>query len=450
MARAGHRGAQRSDKAGAQASGEEGRDWAELNARLAGTDPQDAHALRDAVAALYEATANTFEPLLQEFEAFSEAELALGSDARARQVARGEIAVAAGTDPRAVLLDASRLLRALESNLAEFGRYVESDLGEDLEAAWRTSEGRHYVVPRMTPLAAAEGKPFLRRALRHHRVIPTSIDGFGVRLHRSPFAADASAAAQERADPGRRYGAALFPGLKVTLGFPAAGLFTVDGLDGFDSVAMIESHLDEAGKESCCAIVWGELTMPEASTARLRKRLAERALDGPIALHYLVAGSWHRPVAGKMRNVALVLDGLGEPLFEVFKWAKFKIDGKREAIDPGDEIHILIDEDELVVIAICRDFLQETEEVPYRNLNVDVAIVPSMTSGVPDPDTMLGHAATANTMRIRFGTRTLVVAQPAYAGEGPVGEVLAFPAKPLREGSDIVEAAFRLCILETR
>jgi hypothetical protein len=450
MTRAGRREVRRSSKTAAQASGGERGDWADLNDRLAATDPQDANALRDAVAALYEATANTFEPLLQDFEAFSEAELARGEDARAGRVASGDIAVAAGADPRAALLDASRLLRALEANLVELGRYVESDLGEDLEAAWRTSDGRHYVVPRVTPLAATEGKPFLRRALRHHRVIPTSLAGFGIRLHRSPLAADATAAAQERADPERRYGAALFPGLKVTLGFPGAGLFNVDGLEGFDASATIESHLQQANKESCSAVVWGELTMPGASTARLQELLAERALDGPVLLHFLVAGSWHRLVAGKMRNVALVLDGLGEPLFEVFKWAKFKIDGKREAIEPGGDVHILIDENELVVIAICRDFLQETKEGPYRNLNVDVAIVPSMTSAVPDLDTMLGHAVTANTMRVRFGTRTLVVAQPAYAAGGPVGEVLAFPAKPLKDGSDTVETAFHVCVLETR
>ena len=450
MTRAGGRGTRGSERAGDQVRGEGGCAWVALNAQIAGTDPQDAQALRDAVAALYEAAAGTFEPLLQEFEAVSEAELAQGGEARAARVACGDIAVAGGADPLAALLDAARLLRALEANLVELGRYVESDLGEDLEAAWRTSDGLHYVVPRTTPLAAADGKPFLRRALRHHRVVPTSIGGFRVRLHRSPLAAGASAAAQERTESGCRYGAALFPGLKVTLGFPGDGLFTVDGLNGFDAAAAIEAHLDEAYRESCSAIVWGELTMPAASTALLRGRLAERALDGAIAFRYLVAGSWHRPVAGKLRNVAPVLDGLGEPLFEVFKWAKFKIDGKREAIEPGDEVHILINEDELVVFAICRDFLQETREVPYRNLNVDVAIVPSMTSGVPDLDTMQGHAATAHTMRVRFGTRTLVVAQPALAADGPVGEVLAFPAKPLKQGSDTVDTAFRLCILETR
>lgn len=450
MMRADGRGTRRSGKSGVQVTEGEGDAWAELNARLAGTDPQDVQALRDAVALLYEAAAGTFEPLLQEFEAFSEAELAQGSDARAAQVARGDIAVASGADSLAALLDASRLLRALEANLAEFGRYVEGDLGEDLEAAWRTSDGRHYVVPRVTPLAAADGRPFLRRALRHHRVIPTTIDGFTVRLHRSPLAACASAAAQERAESGRRYAAALFPGLKVTLGFPGDGLFTVDGLEGFDATSLIGAHLDEASRERCSAIVWGELTMPATSMAGLQQLLAERALDGGLALRYLVAGSWHRPVAGRMRNVAPVLDGLGEPLFEVFKWAKFKIDGKREAIEPGDEVHVLIDEDELVVFAICRDFLQETSEVPYRNLNVDVAIVPSMTPRVPDPDTMQGHAATAQTMRIRFGTRTLVVAQPAFPADGPVGEILAFPAKPLKEGSNTVETALSVCLLETR
>ena len=448
MAR-GDRGTRRSGSADVERNSA-GPDWGAVNGRLADIDPQDTQGLRDAIAALYEAAASTIEPLLQEFESFGEAELAKGCEERAAQAARGRIRVAEDLEPRAALLDAARLLRALEINLSELGRFLESDLADDLERAWRTSDGCHYVIPRVTPLASGDGKPFLRRALRHHRVIPASADGFAVRLHRLPLAADAASAARERASPGRRYGAAWFPGLAVTLASPATDTFLIERLDGFDADAMIAAHLERAAEEGCTALVWGELTMPETSIAQLRERLAARALDGPTMLQYLVAGSWHRTVDGKMRNAASILDGLGEPLFEVFKWAKFKIDGKREAIEPGREVHVLIGEDELIAVAICRDFLQETGELPYRRLNVDVAVVPSMTSGVPDPDTMLGHAATANTMRVRYGTRTLVVAQPAYAAEGPIGEVLAFPAKPLRGGSEIVEEPFRLCILETR
>ncbi|HVK81724.1 MAG TPA: hypothetical protein VM915_14045 [Verrucomicrobiae bacterium] len=112
---------------------------------------------------------------------------------------------------------------------------------------------------------------------------------------------------------------------------------------------------------------------------------------------------------------------------------------------------MLVAEDELIVFAICRDFLQETCEVPYRNLPVDLAIVPSMTGGIPDADTMAGHAATAQTMRVRYGTRTLVVAQPSEPGESEaIGEVLAFPRRPLREGAELAYDPLHICILEMR
>ena len=90
----------RSGNVDIQATEGEGDAWFELNTRLAGTDPQDAQALRDAVALVYEAAAQTFEPLLQEFEVFSEAELARGGDTRAARVARGEIAVTMGAETK--------------------------------------------------------------------------------------------------------------------------------------------------------------------------------------------------------------------------------------------------------------------------------------------------------------------------------------------------------------
>jgi hypothetical protein len=58
-----------------------------------------------------------------------------------------------------------------------------------------------------------------------------------------------------------------------------------------------------------------------------------------------------------------------------------------------------------------------------------------------------GPAATPNTIGVRYGTRTFVVAQPAQPGAAGVGQVLAFPAKPLEQGGEIVEGPWRLCLL---
>lgn len=419
-----------------------------LNNRLDALERADPHWLEDAIALLYEALAATPDPLLQDYETFTEAMLAEGLDARALTVSNGKARVE-GDNAAALLLDAARLLRALERSANEFSRHMESDRGADLEDAWRTADGRHYVIPRMTALRAVDGKPFLRRALLHYRVLPAALDGFDVRLHRLPSVASAAARAEAPMKASVNYGAALFPGLAVSLKMEGKGGFLVEGLSGFEAGEMLAAHIGEARAQACVAVIWAELTMPDASLAALQELMAATALDGHPSLRFLVAGSWHRKVGDEMRNVGWILDGQGEELFEVMKWAKFALKDRREAIVAGEEVHILVGEDELTVFAICRDFLQETREVPYKRLNVDVAIVPAMLSDIEDLDTMHGHAATAQSMRVRFGTRVLVVGQPAVPDARAVGRVMDFPAKPLASRGRMVKEAWLTCVLDS-
>ncbi|HVK81157.1 MAG TPA: hypothetical protein VM915_11165, partial [Verrucomicrobiae bacterium] len=187
-----------------------------IDARLKHVDPEDPRSLRDTIAALYAAISQMPEPLLQDFEAVSEAELGDGHWARSWDIAQGVISIAGGS-PAVQLLDAAKVLRALDDLLAELEPPLACDEGADLEALCRTSDGNHYVVPRLTPLDGVEGKPFLRRALLHCRVLPTMIDGFAVRLHPLPGVAGAAEAGVMRIGAPRHYGAALFPGLKVQL-----------------------------------------------------------------------------------------------------------------------------------------------------------------------------------------------------------------------------------------
>lgn len=403
------------------------------------------------LALLYVGIAATPEPELQDFVQFTEADLSHGQGARSAAILEGAIKVIEAETPRATLLDACRLLRALEQTLIECDGYIQSDRDEDLEAQWRTSDGHHYVIPRVKPLDAPEGRPFLRRGLRHFRVIPTLIDDhFKVRLHRTTGILDPKLALAERQSGARLYGAALFPGLCVTLDVDeAARTFIVTGLSGVQSNEQIAKHLDEGRVAACSAWVWGELTMPADSVAFLRAKLGREALDGHYRPRYLVAGSWHHDSGAGVRNTALILDGEGEILFSVDKWAKFEFEKTLEGIAPGDEVHVLIGHDELMVVAICRDFLHAVRDSPYNALNVDVAIVPSMISAIDETRTMVGHAATANAMRVRYGTRTMVVAQPAIAtADKPVGQVLAFPDRPLSNGAISVDGAWHLCRLE--
>lgn len=417
---------------------------------LAALDPEDPDSLRDVLAALFVAITSLPERELQAFDRFSEAELATGAADRAAAIAAGSCAIKDGPPP-VRLLDATRLIRVLEALFVELLPSLAPECDEDLEEFCLTSDRRHYVLPRIAPLGGFERKPFSRRGLLQCRVIPAALDGLAVRLHRLRALASSAEADAREHGASRSYGAALFPGLSVEIDRPDATSFTVSSITGFDAHAQLIAQLDAAQAAACQAVVWGELTMPPDQIETLRRELRARALRASGQPRYLVADSWHQADVGGMRNAAQVIDGRGEPLFEVLKWARFWFQGLCEAIEPGEEIHILIDEDELTVIAICRDFLQQTCEVPYCRLPVDLAIVPSMTGAMPDPDTMKGHAQTAQTMRVRHGTRTLVVAQPALAVPGaPIGEVLAFPARPLRGGSEPVTCSLHPCILESR
>lgn len=419
-----------------------------VNQILDRLDRDDLAWLTDAIAVVYGAIAATPEHLLQEFDTFPET-LLEGDGSRAQAVVDGVVQIDPDGSDRAILLDAAQLLRALEQAALEQSRYIESDRPEDLEDAWRTSDGCHYVLPRLRPLRPGDNKPFLRRALRYYRVLPTEVGGFAVRLHRTAAVADTATSTRAASLPTRHYGAAFFPGLKA--GFQEFGNdgFLVDGLTGFDAEALLREHVTTARAAACVAIAWAELTMPQASIAALQALLAETALDGGAPFRYLVAGSWHREAQGAMRNVGAILDGGGRPLFDVLKWAKFKLGARREEIEAGNEIQLIIDEDNVAVVAICRDFLQDTREPPYQSLDVDIAIVPSMTENLAEVATMQGHAAAADSMRIRFGTRVLVVAQPAKASTDGAGRVHAFPAKPLaRAEGEIVAGAWHRCDLD--
>jgi hypothetical protein len=419
--------------------------WEALNGRLDMLSASDPSELHEAIAVAYATIAETPEPILQDYARFSENALTENIFQRAEEVAKGAMAVSLSGNQEDILLDAGRLLRAIELNAVESSHFIESDRGEDLEDAWRTSDGKYYVIPRMTPLAGIDGKPFLRRALLHYRVLPTQVDGFAVRLYRSSLAADARWLIKGGDTPERSFGAALFPGLCVELAHVAPNGFTVNGLTGCDAISCIDNHLAEARGGECCAVVWGELTMPEANLLHLRAALKSTALDGCGPLRYLVAGSWHSEMQGLMRNACHVLDGYGESIFTTYKWAKFQVKDRWEVIAPGNEIDVLIGEDELAVVAICRDFLQATTDLPYGKLDIDIALVPSMILDIEEEATMAAHKATANQMRVRYGTRTFVVAQPAQAGPGGVGQVLAFPSKPLEAEVEIVSQAWLRC-----
>ena len=401
----------------------------QINQRLQACNINDPDQLRDAMATLYSGLATFSVSVLQDYDQFSEKALRDAALRRADHVGSQGLVI----DEARPLVDGAVLLRAVEQIALQFDRAIEGDEDGDLELAWRTSDGQHYVVPRVTPLENIDGKRFTRRALIAHRVIPVVADGLTVRLHRSLAVAGADAAQKRRAGGRPPYGAAFFPKLLATLS-PGDGDFTIASVSGFDGPAMIADQVRLSRADGCLAIVWAELTMSEDSLAAVRSELSDQALDAGISPDFVVAGSWHQTVNGHMRNVSHVLDGGGSDIFQLFKWAKFKLGGRVEAIEPGSEIPILVTEGELTVMAICRDFLLLDKEPPYCIINADIAIVPSMSPSDSEAVTIAGHETTAKTMAIRFGTQTLIVSQPPTPKQGSTGHVLEFPGQPTASG----------------
>lgn len=400
---------------------------AAANGGLAALDPSDFDDIADAMALLYTTLAASDRTLLRAFDIFDEAWLASAALERAHAiVADGAIAVELHPgDPVATLRDAAVLLRALEQIVGPSSRIVEGDHEGDLEDGCATRDLSAFVLPRIGPLAAKTGQSFQRRALIHYRIVPTRLDRFAVRLHRSPALDGEPAGEGDGTGAERAYGAGFFPGLKAQL-VQSDDAFHIEGLEGFDPADFIARQVAAARAEQCIAITWPELTMPDRHIALVQEALSATALnDEGLSPHFVVAGSWHREDgAGVRRNIGVVLDGGGAPLFEIIKWAQFRWEAKLEAIRPGDEIPLLLCEDGLIAFAICRDFLDDIAEPPYCLLDVDLAVVPSMAS-LAEPATMSGHRATARTMALRFGTRTMVVLQPPLPGDGAdVGQTL--------------------------
>lgn len=409
----------------------------ELNQALGIFDHVDEQMLIDALAITYDIIGSIEPVYLQEFQGIDEAELSRLALARAATIEAGDLRVS--SDPAGSLLDAAVLLRAMEQTLLG---YCPRATELDIEEAWRTSDGNYFVIRGLTPSAKIEGRPFRRRALLHHRVIPTTAGGLSVRLHRLDHLSDSLEFSERTPLRVRRFGAAIFPSLTAHM-VPETGEFVVDAVTGFDGISLIDSQIKSGVENTCSAIVWAELTMDDGAVGHLKASLTSSALERPHTFDFVVAGSWHRTLDGLMRNTGEVLTGSGDHICHLVKWSKYKLDQRREAIEPGHEIPVLVGEEELVVLAICKDFLADDDkEPPYGQLNVDLAVVPSMG----DLKTLWGHAATATKMRARYGTLTLVVQQPSEPLEGLDGFVLNFPRSPFESiGSTPVKGPFHVC-----
>ncbi|CAO4170367.1 putative amidohydrolase [Methylorubrum aminovorans] len=365
-------------------------------------------------------------PLLEAYSQVTEQSLGEAARIRTDAVTAGDFAwhLPAEANPRAWALAAGAQARALDKVLfttapSHFGPVDPED--------WLCAESGAYAIPRARLRDSAtrrDHQRFTRRGILHHRILPEVLEaGYRVRLVRHDTT---SSPTGEQVT----MGAALFPGLRLALRSVEGGFIVTDAICDA-AAATVARQIDAAYADGCFVAVWPELTITPALLALIRQTLAQRLLsnDARRALQMVVAGSWHVEEEGEMWNIATVLDGYGEVALTYRKVLPYR-DGKlgTEAIGIPPEVPVLVTDDHLVGFGICKDFCDLSVTLAYKDLDVDLVLVPSMGNVA----TMDGHRSTAKGMRVTFGTRAFVVQQADHgcpAEEHP-GWVLPFPDDP--------------------
>lgn len=321
-----------------------------------------------------------------------------------------------------------RLVRTLDADLAGFHLGpVEGQVWTP--GTWVVPGYPCSVVPIDRSHRVEDGKPFERRGLPSHAVIPTSIGDIEVRLHLHS-AVDARTRSQGVPMRQLKAGAALFPKLTVDLEFTGSG-FLVAGLQGPDAARTMRGHVASAKGDGCELLLWPELCVTPDDVERLVQHLEDTAVTDPGRPSLLVPGSWHVvDKQGLYRNRLVAIDGFGETVVDRYdKRNVFRLGDRPEAIEPGRAVSILVMEDRLVAFGICLDFCEDGPPPLYEHLDVDLIVVPSMGFR----STMASHLRHMPQQHTVHAAQVLVVTGSTAPGEEPLGYAVLSPVIPGRE-----------------
>jgi predicted amidohydrolase len=317
------------------------------------------------------------------------------------------------------------LARALDDDLAAL-QYWPEDVTQWSPDDWRPPGYGCFVVPVRRDFRLGNGRPAQRRAFRNHAVIPDRIGSLAVSLYLHPDAA----LEDVDVDPtGWTFGSAIFPDLAVVPVALTGDTFRlVEARIAGDEQSIVHDQIAQAREAGCDVLVWPELTIPEERLVLLKKSLSEAPLLGH-RIPLVVAGSWHVRAEGvsdvlerKPRedwkdepgaaealfvNRSEVLLGDGEALLSYDKRRRFPFGELDEGIETGAALPVIVMEDRLIGVAICRDNCDDNARETYRDLPLDLVLVPSMGA----ESTVEAHERHAKAQRSRQGTLTLVVQQ---------------------------------------
>ena len=320
------------------------------------------------------------------------------------------------------------LARTLDADLSGVDYWPE-DIDEWEPVQWQPEGYECYVVPVTRSFRLGDGRQAQRRALRYHAILPVRTGSVAVRLTLHPDLAKDD----EARDPIEwAYGAAIFPGLDVVPDVRPDSTFILIDAPLQEAETVLARQISQALDHSCDILAWPELTMPLDRLQSLKDILGADPL-APGRIPLIVAGSWHEGVGdGEFVNRCHLLRARGETLATYDKRRQFPWRGNTEGIRPGNELRILVMEDCLVGIAICRDLCDDLAREGYADLSTDLVLVPSMG----DPETTDAHSRHCKSLRSLQGTVAVVVQQNPFADPAePPGASFMAPPTPTRSAA---------------
>lgn len=317
------------------------------------------------------------------------------------------------------------LVRAIDSDLATVDYWPEPGKPFDPEL-WTLPGYPCYIVPVNRAYRLQDGKERERRATQYHAVVPTKLGDLTIDL-KLYNDIDQSLDARDW-----NYGAAMFDGMTIDIEPIGDEHFKLTDAPLANGGAMIAQQVGEALDARVDALIWPELTVPDARLGEIRKALKGDPLRSAARIAISLAGSWHRDIDGKLVNRAVLLQGRGVDLAIYDKRRAYKVDERWEAIEPGAVLPVIVMEDRLVGIAICKDFCDDCADPVYRALGLDLVLVPSM-GGQSTHDS---HERSAKALQSQHGAISFIVQQvPVVTGGArevgePLGYSFALPVAP--------------------
>lgn len=335
-------------------------------------------------------------------------------------------------DPQTALTTMAGQLRGLDAALHSLtGRNARPS---NPTAEWRAEDLPAFVVPRRRPRRlslSGAGLSFRRNALVHHRVLPLALKDCELCFEWVDEHSE-----RDEEDWRRPLGAAMFKPFGLTLEqISDDGGFIVSGNNPSPLEAMVDEQLRQADRDDCLALVWPELSLPPARQRQVTEALKARSGDlnhDAFSVSLLVLGSWHEAGRDGHRNVARIVDLHGEEIASHEKVMPYRMNrakppsGKwqprREAIVKGRQLTVLVMEDRLVAVVICRDLCDKCGHTPFEALDVDLVLVPSLGNET----TLDGHADRAQLLSILFDTQVFVSQHPQLKGQVPGAAMVGF------------------------